>query len=400
MVIALTLLIIAAVIFVSFFVVIFIGHAIVHSAKKDFEMGKALKRVSISSLVVTLFFTVIVGVVGLGDPDALSGNNSNSETVAVSTNGDRRRPDSDSRSTSDRNRRTTSTTVRSSRDDSSDGGSSSRRRTSDDSTSASRDGGGSSSSSSSSSSSWTGGSSTSGADYVIEASGASSAEVYTVVEKWKYKDSRMRTQKFTVAIQLLREDIQAAEQFLKDVDRRLRGDQNSYARELGLHPSGNDYEDTKQFYILICREFYRDDEDRFDDIVKGLEKIFTTLGFSDLDKLYFVVTMIQNIEYDDPGGEIGIFPPTITLAKEFGDCDTKSILAYVILEKLGFDVAIMGSEEYSHAMLGVATSATGKYLTLGGKRYYFLEMTYPNWWLGEIAPDCNNLRYWYAFKLD
>jgi hypothetical protein len=88
------------------------------------------------------------------------------------------------------------------------------------------------------------------------------------------------------------------------------------------------------------------------------------------------------------------------MARNYGDCDTKSILAYIILEKLGFDVAIMASEEYSHAMLGVATTATGKYLTMGGKKYYFLEMTYPDWWLGELASDCNNLRYWYAFKLN
>lgn len=55
---------------------------------------------------------------------------------------------------------------------------------------------------------------------------------------------------------------------------------------------------------------------------------------------------------------------------------------------------------YKHAMLGIYVSARGEYKMISGKKYYFLETTYPGWSIGELPPDFRNKRYWYISEID
>ena len=52
-----------------------------------------------------------------------------------------------------------------------------------------------------------------------------------------------------------------------------------------------------------------------------------------------------------------------------GDCDTKSIYLFAILKKLGYDVAILVSDFYQHAILGIALPGRGDYIKYQGKKY-------------------------------
>jgi len=116
--------------------------------------------------------------------------------------------------------------------------------------------------------------------------------------------------------------------------------------------------------------------------------------------VYFVITLVQNIKYERPGGALDLFPPLATMAYRFGDCDSKALLLYVILERMGVDCAMLWSYNYKHAMLGIKVNARGEYLTANGKNYYFLETTYPQWDVGEIPPEFGNIKFWFISEID
>ena len=90
----------------------------------------------------------------------------------------------------------------------------------------------------------------------------------------------------------------------------------------------------------------------------------------------------------------GILSPYEFLHSLYGDCDTRAVLIYAILHKLNFDVSIVVSDEYLHAMIAINLPASGDYLIHQGKRYYFWETTAKGWQLGLLPPNFNNKDYW------
>lgn len=155
----------------------------------------------------------------------------------------------------------------------------------------------------------------------------------------------------------------------------------------------------------------------FDDIRK--EEKLNKKEFADM-----VVTSIQNIpyvlvheltheeadtvfggyiaEYHKSGNpclddtRFGIQSPVEFMSNFKGDCDTRSILCYDILSKFGYDVAILASDEYSHAILGISGNYTGDYVKYRRTKYYTWETTNTGYDVGVLASDCRLLRYWYV----
>jgi hypothetical protein len=97
-----------------------------------------------------------------------------------------------------------------------------------------------------------------------------------------------------------------------------------------------------------------------------------------------VIRFVQNIPYDlveeDP---IGIRTPVEVLGKG-GDCDSKSLLAAVLLQILGFRTIVLTNDSLSHAVLGVDLPATGTYFVADGTRYALVECTTP-WAVGDLS---------------
>jgi hypothetical protein len=67
---------------------------------------------------------------------------------------------------------------------------------------------------------------------------------------------------------------------------------------------------------------------------------------------------------------------------------------------MGVDCAMLWSYKYKHAMLGINLSGRGNYLSANGKKYYFLETTYPEWNIGDLPPEFNNTRFWFIEEID
>ena len=93
-----------------------------------------------------------------------------------------------------------------------------------------------------------------------------------------------------------------------------------------------------------------------------------------------------------------VYSPTEFLIKKTGDCDTKSLFAYSILKKLGFDVAVIVGEVEGglHAMVAVnllSPPVITKYVKYNGKNYYPWEVTSGNSRLGDMRM-WNSWRNW------
>ena len=110
-----------------------------------------------------------------------------------------------------------------------------------------------------------------------------------------------------------------------------------------------------------------------------------------------VVSFVQNIRYRLPTEDtaaFGLLPPVIVVADGSGDCDSKALLAVVILQKLDIDAVVLLASGLGHAALGVALPVSGKKFPYQGKKYAFQEVTTPGWALGSLPPEYDVDKAW------
>lgn len=235
----------------------------------------------------------------------------------------------------------------------------------------------------------------SGQDYSFEVDSLNNQAVIKSDFNLKFTSSSLGRKNYKISFHLLEKEVKAALAYLDEVA-------NLSERELNINQA---YKNDQIYYTkLIWHEIYKriywQAFDKLDNIVKGFNEIFSKEKLSDRDKVYFIISFVQNIEYKRPGGKLDILPPLGTLAARFGDCDTKALLLYILLEKARVDCVMFWSFQYKHAMLGAALNSGGKYKSHKGKKYFFIETTYPGWNIGDIDPEMDDLNLWYVDDLD
>ena len=174
--------------------------------------------------------------------------------------------------------------------------------------------------------------------------------------------------------------------------------------------SPRDYEYEK-FWGAVYRELVSSNKSKLNFLVDSLQNLAAESDLSQTDLSQLVVSFVQDIPYSyvlarecsaeetakHPclGNErLGILSPYEFIHSLYGDCDTRAVLIYTILEELGFDPMIVISKEYSHAMLAINMPAIGDHLTFNGKNYYFWETTGKGWPVGVLPPSSKNVNYW------
>lgn len=231
-------------------------------------------------------------------------------------------------------------------------------------------------------------------EYVIEFDSLTNEKVINSSFSWKLVDNRLKIKEFDISFRLLEKDVKEAMNYNEKLAAM------SY-RELGLERQYSDpVTEARIVWAEIYRRVYNNSSPQLKSVLEGFNKIFLEENFDARDKVYFAITFVQNVKYGRPGGTLDLFPPLGTIAYRFGDCDSKAILLYVILERMGIDCAMLWSYNYKHAMLGIKVNSRGNFLTAKGKKYYFLETTYPNWDVGEIPPEFNNVKFWFISEID
>jgi len=99
------------------------------------------------------------------------------------------------------------------------------------------------------------------------------------------------------------------------------------------------------------------------------------------------------------GNELfGVRSPVEFLSDLKGDCDTRALLLYQILKHYNYNVALLTSNYYKHAMIAVNFSEpvneNGLTITIDEKKYYMWETTNSDLNYGEVSSNFNNLALW------
>jgi len=80
--------------------------------------------------------------------------------------------------------------------------------------------------------------------------------------------------------------------------------------------------------------------------------------------------------------------PIETLFDRGGDCEDTSILVAALLDRMGYDVALLFLYHENHCAVGVSIEGShGSYYQHDDKKYFYLETTGEGWRIGEIPPD-------------
>ena len=78
-----------------------------------------------------------------------------------------------------------------------------------------------------------------------------------------------------------------------------------------------------------------------------------------------------------------------------GDCDTRSLLGYTILNRMGIPASIWISPAYGHSVLGVGVPTQGNnYKIVDNVKHYAVELTAKGYRLGMISPAQRNMNNW------
>ena len=113
-----------------------------------------------------------------------------------------------------------------------------------------------------------------------------------------------------------------------------------------------------------------------------------------------VLTFVQEIEYRIPEDEpFGVMPPALVVRNRWGDCDSKTLLAHMILRSLGIRTVLISSDAHKHTMLGIAVPAPGRSFKYQGSKYAFVEMTAKRSPVGHINPKLLRPNDWRVVKM-
>lgn len=181
----------------------------------------------------------------------------------------------------------------------------------------------------------------------------------------------------------------------------------------GFNPQGyNPIEQFNQVYATLANN----DKNKMQLIYHLFDSLRTANKLTDSKFADLIVTCVQDIPYRlviDDASELdgrmlqlyreqgalehikfGVQSPAEFMYNLEGDCDTRALFCFTVLDHYGYDAAILISDYYSHAILGLSLPTTGNYLAFNGRRYYTWETTAKGFQLGQMAPDCGNMNYW------
>ncbi|MFH1775736.1 MAG: hypothetical protein ABH839_03695 [Chloroflexota bacterium] len=134
------------------------------------------------------------------------------------------------------------------------------------------------------------------------------------------------------------------------------------------------------------------DDSYIDQMVANINQAALMKGYTDTKKLNFLVAFVQSLPYtvDIETKPYDEYPryPIETLFDRGGDCEDTSILAAALLDRMGYDVALLHLQAANHIAVGVSLDyPAGMRYEYNGKEYYFLETTGAGWEIGQIPPD-------------
>lgn len=140
---------------------------------------------------------------------------------------------------------------------------------------------------------------------------------------------------------------------------------------------------------------YRTNEAALSPVVDRFIERVRAAGLKADDAAALVLTFVQEIRYEIPKDQpFEVLPAALVLSEGRGDCDSKAVLAVMLLRRLGVPALVLVSVPLAHAGVGVALPGGGLSFLYRGRSYRYVEITAPGWPIGEIAPKMNKPRLW------
>ena len=247
-------------------------------------------------------------------------------------------------------------------------------------------------------------------------------------DKWDYKpeevtDTIYSKEKDTIAVTYLKHNLkwndnnQNPHQALLLVRKDYFNIANIKRNQLEI--KSNDF---REYYHQIYSNLINQNKSFLDSVAKEYSRIGKTENLNRQQFADMVVTSIQNIpyylvhdlthreadlkyggfirEYHQTGKpcldkiKFGVQAPVEFIGNFKGDCDTRSLFLFHVLSKFGYNVVMLGSEQYSHCIIGISGNYSGDFVSYNGLKYYVWETTATGYTPGNISPECGNMRYW------
>ena len=171
----------------------------------------------------------------------------------------------------------------------------------------------------------------------------------------------------------------------------------------------NQWETFEQYWGNVYQGLLASHSDRLIELQDSLFFVGQQDELNRLDFADMVVSFIQDIPYSyimiescdaagdtpcEPNQRFGILSPVEFLYTLKGDCDTRTTVLYKFLKHFGYDVKVVVSSEYAHAMLAINLPISGDFINHRGQRYYLWETTNTGWQPGMLSADMKNTNYW------
>ena len=112
-----------------------------------------------------------------------------------------------------------------------------------------------------------------------------------------------------------------------------------------------------------------------------------------------IVAFVQHIRYEVPQNTFGITSPAVIISDNRGDCDSKSLLGYLLLRAVGVQSMVFQSDAHAHAMLGIALPGSGEGWNYDGVTWLATEMTAEGWPMGQMDPEMKEPFDWRAMVM-
>ena len=90
----------------------------------------------------------------------------------------------------------------------------------------------------------------------------------------------------------------------------------------------------------------------------------------------------------------GVQSPIEFMANFQGDCDTRTLFLFTVLNHYHYQVAIAGSNAFRHSLLGIDLPLPGSAKTVGQDRYVLWETTSKGFSPGQLSPEIDHMDYW------
>ena len=147
----------------------------------------------------------------------------------------------------------------------------------------------------------------------------------------------------------------------------------------------------KEIYIKVIQN----DIDNLDNIFSIFNRIIRDKNYNTYEFADVIVSFVQDIPYSLIYNDTGIYAPIEFLKKYTGDCDTRTVLLFILLNAYGYDTVILNSYVYKHSVIGISLPTSGyNYKYSNGKKYYTWETTAKGWRRGNIHSSNSNMYNW------